>query len=115
MRLFCGIDLPEDIRERLERLLMHLRPAAHLKWSTVYNLHITPKFIGEWPEGKLPQTESALRSLARPDRFTASFRSVASNGHDAFPRGGARISGGWHSVWLSAGQNEDGRRCSRER
>ena len=33
MRLFTGIDLPEDVRERLERLLMHLRPAAHLKWS----------------------------------------------------------------------------------
>jgi 2'-5' RNA ligase len=35
MRLFTGIDLPEDVRERLERLLMHLRPAAHLKWSPV--------------------------------------------------------------------------------
>src|SRR5258708_37771486 len=54
-------------------------------------------------------------SPARPDRFTPSFRNVASNRHDAFPRGGARISGGWHSVWLSAGQNEDGRRRSRER
>src|SRR5260370_37753263 len=65
MRLFCGIDLPEDIRERLERLLMHLRPAGHLKWSPVYNLHITLKFIGEWPEEKLPQLESALRSMPR--------------------------------------------------
>jgi len=65
MRLFCGIDLPEDVRERLERLLMHLRPAAHLKWSPVYNLHITLKFIGEWPEEKLPQLEAALRSVCR--------------------------------------------------
>ncbi|HEV2689782.1 MAG TPA: RNA 2',3'-cyclic phosphodiesterase [Bryobacteraceae bacterium] len=63
MRLFTGIDLPEDVRERLERLLMHLRPCAHLKWSPVYNLHITLKFIGEWPEEKLPQLEAALRSI----------------------------------------------------
>ena len=63
MRLFTGIDLPEEVRERLERLLMHLRPAAQLKWSPVYNLHITLKFIGEWPEEKLPQLETALRSL----------------------------------------------------
>src|SRR5580704_4750830 len=63
MRLFTGIDLPEEIRERLERLLMHLRPAAHLKWSPVYNLHLTLKFIGEWPEEKLPQLASALRSI----------------------------------------------------
>jgi RNA 2',3'-cyclic 3'-phosphodiesterase len=63
MRLFTGIDLPEEIRERLERLLMHLRPTAHLKWSPVYNLHLTLKFIGEWPEEKLPQLAAALRSI----------------------------------------------------
>jgi 2'-5' RNA ligase len=63
MRLFTGIDLPEDVRERLERLLMHLRPAAHLKWSPVYNLHVTLKFIGEWPEERLPQLDAALRSI----------------------------------------------------
>ncbi len=67
MRLFTGIELPEDIRERLERLLMHLRPAAHLKWSPVYNLHLTLKFIGEWPAEKLPELQSALCSIpARP-------------------------------------------------
>jgi len=44
---------------------MHLRPAAHLKWSPVYNLHVTLKFIGEWPEENLPQLEDALRSLTR--------------------------------------------------
>ena len=35
MRLFTGIDLPEDVRERLERLLMHLRPAAHLTLARI--------------------------------------------------------------------------------
>jgi 2'-5' RNA ligase len=63
MRLFTGIDLREDVRERLERLLTLLRPCAHLKWSPVYNLHVTLKFIGEWPEDKLPQLETALRTL----------------------------------------------------
>ena len=63
MRLFTGIELPEEVREWLERLLMALRPAAHLKWSPVYNLHITLKFIGEWPEEKLPQLETALGSV----------------------------------------------------
>ena len=63
MRLFTGIELPEDVRERLERLLIHLRPCAHLKWSPVYNLHVTLKFIGEWKEGKLPELEQALRSV----------------------------------------------------
>ena len=30
----------------------------------MYNLHVTLKFIGEWPEEKLPQLEAALRSVA---------------------------------------------------
>jgi 2'-5' RNA ligase len=64
MRLFTGIDLGEDVQERLERLLMHLRPTAHVKWSAMYNLHVTLKFIGEWPEEKLPQLEAALRSIS---------------------------------------------------
>jgi RNA 2',3'-cyclic 3'-phosphodiesterase len=63
MRLFTGVDLSDEVRERLERLLVHLRPAAHLKWSPVYNLHITLKFIGEWPEARLPELEAALRTV----------------------------------------------------
>jgi RNA 2',3'-cyclic 3'-phosphodiesterase len=63
MRLFTGIDLCEEVRERLERLLVHLRACAHLKWSPVYNLHVTLKFIGEWSGDKLPELEAALRSI----------------------------------------------------
>ncbi len=76
MRLFTGIDLPDDVRERLERLLMHLRPCAHLKWSPVYNLHVTLKFIGEYPEEKLPQMETALRSLAPRDPIAADVKGL---------------------------------------
>lgn len=76
MRLFTGIDLSEEIRERLERLLMHLRPAAHLKWSAVYNLHLTLKFIGEWPEDKLPQLQDALRLVPARQPFQADVKGV---------------------------------------
>src|SRR5579871_4319379 len=76
MRLFTGIDLSEQIRERLERLLMHLRPVAHLKWSPVYNLHLTLKFIGEWPEAKLPQLDEALRAMAPRAPFQAEVKGV---------------------------------------
>jgi 2'-5' RNA ligase len=65
MRLFTGIDLPEDVLERLERLLARLRPTAHLKWSPVHNLHITTKFIGEWPEAKLESLKSALATVPK--------------------------------------------------
>jgi len=76
MRLFIGIDLREDVRERLERLLVHLRACAHLKWSPVYNLHMTLKFIGEWPEDKLPQLEAALRSISPREPIPAEVKGL---------------------------------------
>ena len=76
MRLFIGLDPLEDVRERLERLLVHLRAGAHLKWSAVYNLHVTLKFIGEWPDDKLPQLEAALRAIARREPITADVKGL---------------------------------------
>src|SRR5262245_29361338 len=63
MRLFTGIGLPENLIDNLTRLLDRLRPAAHIKWSPPYNLHVTTKFIGEWPEEKLDELVAALRPL----------------------------------------------------
>jgi len=65
MRLFTGISLPQDLIDDLTRLLDKLRPEAHLKWSAPYNLHITTKFIGEWPEERKEELVSALRMLSR--------------------------------------------------
>ncbi len=65
--MFTGIDLSEDVKENLERLLTHLRPFAHLHWSAIYNLHITLKFIGELPEARLDEAGAALRGVqSRP-------------------------------------------------
>jgi 2'-5' RNA ligase len=61
MRLFTGIDLPEEIRDHLARLIERLRPHAQFKWTPVYNLHLTTKFVGEWPEERLPELISALQ------------------------------------------------------
>jgi RNA 2',3'-cyclic 3'-phosphodiesterase len=76
MRLFIGLDPREDVRERLERLLVQLRTYAHLKWSPVYNLHVTLKFIGEWPENKLPQLEAALRSISAREQIPADVKGL---------------------------------------
>jgi len=64
MRLFTAIEIPEDVRNHLERLITHLRPCAHVKWSPVYNLHVTLKFIGDWPEENLEKLQAALATVA---------------------------------------------------
>jgi 2'-5' RNA ligase len=63
MRLFTAIDLPPEIVERLDQLIAKLRPLARIGWSPVANLHITTKFIGQWPEERMPELEQALAGL----------------------------------------------------
>lgn len=63
MRLFTAIDLPQPVRANLDRLLARLRPTARIQWSPAENLHITTKFIGEWPEDRLPELTAVLAGL----------------------------------------------------
>ncbi|MGA3185685.1 MAG: RNA 2',3'-cyclic phosphodiesterase [Bryobacteraceae bacterium] len=63
MRLFTAIDLPEEMLDQFRDFLVRLRPLAKLRWSPVENLHITTKFIGEWPESRIEEMKTALGSV----------------------------------------------------
>ncbi len=63
MRLFTAIDIPTDLTEALRSFVSRLRPAAKISWSSVENLHVTTKFIGEWPEPRLDEMKRALASV----------------------------------------------------
>ncbi len=63
MRLFIGIDLPPEVIANLEDLLQRLKPSAQINWSPPRNLHITTKFVGEWPEERLAELKSSLGGL----------------------------------------------------
>ena len=67
MRLFTALDLPPEIVDRLGQLIARLKPAARIKWSPPANLHVTTKFIGEWPEERVDELKSVLASIpSRP-------------------------------------------------
>jgi 2'-5' RNA ligase len=72
MRLFAGIAIAGHVLDSLARTLKQLRPLAPLHWSPVENLHITSKFIGEWPEARLDQLESVLEDVKTPGVFDIS-------------------------------------------
>ncbi len=76
MRLFTGLDLPAEVVRNLEGLLGQLRPAAHIQWSPPANLHITTKFIGEWPEQRLDELTSALAKLPPRPALAVAIRRV---------------------------------------
>ena len=82
MRLFTAIDIPDGIKLRLSALLDRLRPLAKLAWSPVENLHVTTKFIGEWPEERLEQVRHCLAAVPSPGSFE-----IAVRGLGWFPNG----------------------------
>ena len=63
MRLFTGISIAPGVLANIAKMLDTLRPAAPVTlktaWSPVENLHITTKFIGEWPDARLIPVERA--------------------------------------------------------
>ena len=63
MRLFTAIDLPPEVITTLEDLLQRLKPSAQINWSPPRNLHVTTKFIGEWPEERLEELKQVLREV----------------------------------------------------
>ena len=84
MRLFTGFDLPEEIIAVLERVQRDLRPKARIHWSPPRNMHITTKFVGEWPETRLRELEDALRRVPTPGVLTLGVRGLG-----FFPNAGA--------------------------
>ena len=76
MRLFTGLDLPAEVVHNLEQLLERLRPAARIHWTLPANLHITTKFMGEWPEERLGDLKAALAALESQPPITAHIRKV---------------------------------------
>jgi len=76
MRLFVAIDIPGDVRARLRSFVDTLKPLAKLSWSPVENLHITTKFIGEWPEPRLEEMKSALGGVPKTGSFSIEIRNL---------------------------------------
>jgi RNA 2',3'-cyclic 3'-phosphodiesterase len=87
MRLFCGIEIPAGIKTRLGALMERLKPLAKLSWSPAENLHVTTRFIGEWPEQRIEEMKRALAAVPRPGTVEIGVRGLG-----WFPNGGnARV------------------------
>jgi 2'-5' RNA ligase len=74
MRLFTAIDIPRDVKDILSALLEPLRPLAKLGWTPLDKMHITTKFIGEWPPERLDEMKRTLAEVAAPGPVEVSIR-----------------------------------------
>lgn len=67
------------MKATLANLLDRLRPLAKLHWIPVEKLHITTKFIGEWPdkpEARLVELKGALSAVRSPAAVEVAIRRI---------------------------------------
>ncbi len=91
IRLFVGLELPEELRERLALLAGGL-PGA--RWVPPENYHLTLRFIGELPSHRAEEIDEALAAL-RGRGFMLKLSGVGT-----FARGGRPT-----SVWVGVERN----------
>ena len=92
MRLFVAIEFSDRIRSVLENVQAALRPKCDgVRWVRPEQLHLTAKFLGEVPDGKVSAVaEAVARAAAAVTSFT-----MEVSGCGCFPpRGAVRI------VWV---------------
>jgi RNA 2',3'-cyclic 3'-phosphodiesterase len=86
MRLFTAIDIPEDVRGALAAAVARWKPLAKISWSPVDNLHITTKFIGEWPEPRLDELKKTLAAIPCPGAIGIAIRGIGWFPNERRPR-----------------------------
>lgn len=78
MRTFIAIELPENIKQEIERLQTPLKKTrAFVSWVRPSNIHVTLKFLGEVPEEKIDEVFDATeRSVEGNKRFNMSLKNT---------------------------------------
>jgi RNA 2',3'-cyclic 3'-phosphodiesterase len=61
IRTFICLEIPESIKERIEKLQRELRQMeAQVSWVKPVNIHLTLKFLGDVPQAKIPTVSAAV-------------------------------------------------------
>jgi RNA 2',3'-cyclic 3'-phosphodiesterase len=84
-RVFCAVELPDDVRARLQEHIARLRkevPDASASWSRVENIHLTLKFFGNVALEHIPKISAA--STRTTEQFSRFQIEVGNSG--VFPR-----------------------------
>uniref|UniRef100_A0A7J2TIA4 RNA 2',3'-cyclic phosphodiesterase n=1 Tax=Archaeoglobus fulgidus TaxID=2234 RepID=A0A7J2TIA4_ARCFL len=96
MRLFVAVDVDEEVRKKIDPLLLRLSKIQGLKAVERENLHVTLMFLGEVNELRVGEIKSAL------ERVKFSPFKINLKGVGKFPeRGDARV------IWIGVERDEE--------
>ena len=93
MRLFVGLELPWEVRQRMALLMGAGIPGA--RWVPAENYHVTLRFIGEAPRHLADEIDHALAALKAPS-FALTLAGIGT-----FAKGGRS-----QSLWLGVARSE---------
>lgn len=69
LRTFIAIELDATLQAalgRIQRQYQRQIAPANVKWVAAENIHLTLKFLGDTPRGRLPEIEAALQAACAP-------------------------------------------------
>jgi RNA 2',3'-cyclic 3'-phosphodiesterase len=64
LRLFIAVPATDAVREAAAAAIERLRGHGDVRWTSVANLHLTVKFLGDTPGGRVPQLRDVLAKKA---------------------------------------------------
>ena len=68
LRAFIPIELPDEIRERLEQVTAHLKEKLDeipVRWVPVGNIHLTLKFLGQIRENQVEAIDQEIKNTLK--------------------------------------------------
>ena len=64
MKLFLAVDLPEEVKQKLEHQVQEFkREHAYYSWVPTKNYHITVYFLGEFDKQKVEQVQQRISDM----------------------------------------------------
>jgi 2'-5' RNA ligase len=77
VRVFVALDIPEEVRAALGKLIAKLRPSCSAaRWVRIEGVHLTLKFIGEVLPEKIEPLKASLARIRLPCPIEMKFRNV---------------------------------------
>ncbi|MFH1381124.1 MAG: RNA 2',3'-cyclic phosphodiesterase [Candidatus Omnitrophota bacterium] len=66
MRTFIAIDISDEVKKELSRLLGELKTVgADIKWVQPENIHLTLKFLGDTEDNRIEQIKKVLNEISK--------------------------------------------------